>query len=279
MRKLIFVFAISLLAGITKSDAQIFHKYSELGLFGGASYYMGDLNPGKQFFMPRLAGGIVYRYNPSRRFAWHIHGIYGSVQAADEKSSAANQVMRNLSFRSQVIEASAMLEFNFFNYEIGNPNTPATPYVFGGLSIFRFNPKANFLGEWVPLQPLGTEGQGSPVYGDRKPYGLISGAFPFGVGVKFHLLGNLGFSVEWGLRRTFTDYLDDVSKTYADPDVLFATNGELTALLADRSLVNPGKINTGRQRGNATNNDWYSFAGLTITYKIVPAKPECAAYK
>jgi hypothetical protein len=278
MRKLIFFFVLACI-GISTGNAQVFHKYSELGLFGGASYYMGDLNPGKQFFMPRLAGGIVYRYNPSRRFAWRIHGIYGSVQADDAKSSADNQLLRNLSFRSQVIEAAVLLEFNFFNYEIGNPNTPATPYIFGGASIFRFNPKTNFLGEWVPLQPLGTEGQGSPLYPDRKPYSLISGSFPFGFGVKFHALSKLGFSLEWGLRHTFTDYLDDVSKTYADPDVLFATNGELSAVLADRSLVNPGKINTGRQRGNATNKDWYSFAGLTITYKIVPAKPECAAYK
>ncbi|MCB0820046.1 MAG: hypothetical protein KDC13_05455, partial [Bacteroidetes bacterium] len=61
--------------------------------------------------------------------------------------------------------------------------------------------------------------------------------------------------------------------------VLFATNGSIAAELGDRSLVNPGQINTGRQRGNQTNRDWYSFAGLTITYKIEPKRPECAAYK
>ncbi len=258
---------------------QVFNKYSELGLFGGVGYYMGDLNPSKQFFMPRLAGGLVYRYNPSRRFAWHIHGVYGSVQAEDALSNDPAQELRNLSFRSQIIEFATILEFNFFNYEIGNRNTPATPYIFGGFSLFRFNPKANFFGEWIPLQPLGTEGQGSTVYSDRKEYSLINASFPFGLGVKFHALGKLGFSIEWGLRKTFTDYLDDVSTTYADPDVLFATNGELSALLGDRSLVNPGKINTGRQRGNSTTRDWYSFAGLTITYKIEPRKAECPAYQ
>lgn len=278
MRKWIFLSLIGLAISFS-ANSQVFNRYSELGLFGGVSYYMGELNPGKQFFMVRPGGGLVYRYNTSRRFAWEIHGLYGSVQAEDARSGKDNQVMRNLSFRSQIIEFAGLLHFNFFNYEIGNPETPATPYIFGGIGLFRFNPKADFQGEWIALQPLGTEGQGSPVYADRKQYSLMGANIPFGFGVKFHAFNRLGFSLEWGLRKTFTDYLDDVSTTYADPDVLFATHGELAALLADRSLVNPGKINTGRQRGNSTNKDWYSFAGLTITYKIVPRKAECAAYK
>jgi hypothetical protein len=278
MRKWIFLSLIGLATSFS-ANSQVFNRYSELGLFGGVSYYMGELNPGKQFYMVRPGGGLVYRYNTSRRFAWEIHGLYGSVQAEDARSGKDNQVLRNLSFRSQIIEFAGLLHFNFFNYEIGNPETPATPYIFGGLGLFRFNPKADFQGEWIALQPLGTEGQGSPVYADRKQYSLMGANIPFGFGVKFHAFGRLGFSLEWGLRKTFTDYLDDVSTTYADPDVLFATHGELAALLADRSLVNPGKINAGRQRGNSTNKDWYSFAGLTITYKIVPRKAECAAYK
>ncbi len=274
-----FIGFLLLLFFTLSAQAQVFNKYSELGLFGGVSYYMGDLNPGKQFFMVRPGGGIVYRYNPSRRFAWEIHGLYGSVQADDAKSGKDNQISRNLSFRSQVIEFAGMLHFNFFNYEIGNPETPATPYIFGGIGLFRYNPKADYQGEWVALQPLGTEGQGSTKYASRKQYSLMGATLPFGFGVKFHAFNRLGVSIEWGLRKTFTDYLDDVSSTYADPDVLFATHGVLSATLADRSLVNPGKVNTGRQRGYSTNKDWYSFAGLTLTYKIVPRKAECAAYK
>ena len=278
MRKLLFCL-VAIVGMAFSAHSQVFTKYSELGLFGGVSYYLGDLNPGKQFFMVRPGVGLVYRYNPSKRFTWEIHGLYSSVQAEDARSSEENQLTRNLSFRSQIIEFAGTLQFNFFNYEIGNPETPATPYIFGGLGLFRFNPKAEYEDDWIALQPLGTEGQGSTTYASRKPYSLIGGAIPFGVGVKFHAFNRLGFSLEWGMRKTFTDYLDDVSSTYADPDVLFATNGELAALLADRSLVNPGKSNTGRQRGNATNKDWYSFAGLSITYKIVPRKAECPAYK
>jgi len=267
-----------LLSGIV-ANSQVFTKYSELGPMGGVSYYMGELNPGKQFFMVRPAVGLIYRYSGNPRWTWRVHGLVGGVQADDAKSAAASQIQRNLSFRSQIIEAAVILEFNFFPYEVGNPDKPFSPYIFGGISMFRYNPKALIDGEYIPLQPLGTEGQGSAEYSLRKPYSLINGSFPFGFGFKFHAFNRLGMSIEWGLRHTFTDYLDDVSKTYADPDVLFATNGEYSAILADRSLVNAGKSNTDLQRGNPNNKDWYSFAGLTITYKLVKKGEVCPAYR
>ncbi len=272
-----FLFIVLLVAG-GQVSAQSFKKYSELGLFGGVSYYMGELNPGKPFFMPSFAGGLVFKHNYNARWAWRISALYGNVQADDSRSEVPSQIQRNLSFRSQVIEFSPMLEFNFFPYEVGNLNRPATPYIFGGFALFRFNPKAEYQGDWVALQPLGTEGQGTVLFPDRKEYSLINAAFPFGIGFKFHA-GRLALAVEWGLRKTFTDYLDDVSTTYVDPDLLYATNGVLAALIADRSVVNPGEINTGRQRGNPSNKDWYSFAGITLSYKLSRKESVCPAYQ
>jgi hypothetical protein len=271
-------FLLCFFAAFHSLSAQNFTKYSEIGLMGGVSYYVGDLNPSRQFFMPRLSGGIIFRYSPNRRFTWRIHGLIGSIQADDANSNNEFQISRNLSFRSQIIEAAGILEFNFFNYEVGNPTTPATPFIFGGIAMFRYNPKAELDGQWIALQPIGTEGQGSAVYAARKPYSLITGSFPFGIGLKAHAFGRLALSAEWGMRRSFSDYIDDVSTTYADPDVVFAANGPVGTQLADRSLVNAGKANTGRQRGNPETRDWYSFAGLTITYKLVPKKADCAAY-
>ena len=271
---------LTLLVSLSLScRSQQFTSYSEIGPFGGVAYYMGDLNPGKQFFMVSPSYGLVFRHSSNNRWTWRIHGIMGHVQADDARSKVPSQIQRNLSFRSQIIEFATVLEFNFFPYEVGNLETPATPYIFAGIAISKFNPKAEFNGVWYPLQPLQTEGQGSVAYPDRKSYNLITGSFPFGLGVKFHAFRRLGVSVEWGLRKTFTDYLDDVSTTYVDPDLLFATNGDIAAILADRSLVNPGSINTDRQRGNPSTKDWYSFAGLTLTYKLVPKKDECPAYK
>jgi hypothetical protein len=248
-------------------------------LYGGVSYYLGDLNPAKQFFMVRPGVGLVYRFNPSRRFTWQFHGIYSSVQAYDSLANNDFQVTRNLSFRSRIIEVAGSLQFNFFDYEIGNDETPATPYIFAGIAMYNFNPKAEMNDDWVELRPLGTEGQGSGLKSAPKPYSLLGVSIPFGMGFKFHAFGRLGVSIEWGMRKTYTDYLDDVSTSYVEQDILFANKGLDAALFADRSIVNPGDSNKNRQRGNSTTNDWYSFAGITLSYKLSSGKSQCAAYK
>jgi hypothetical protein len=277
VRSLIVI--ISLISFSFQAKSQVYKKYSELGLYGGVSYYLGDLNPAKQFFMVRPGVGLVYRFNPSRRFTWQFHGIYSSVQAYDSLANNDFQVTRNLSFRSRIIEVAGSLQFNFFDYEIGNSETPATPYIFAGIAVYNYNPKAEMNGDWVELRPLGTEGQGSGLKSAPKPYSLLGVSIPFGMGFKFHAFGRLGVSIEWGMRKTYTDYLDDVSTSYVEQDILFANKGLDAALFADRSIVNPGDSNKNRQRGNPTTNDWYSFAGITLSYKLSTGKSQCAAYK
>ena len=66
-----------------------------------------------------------------------------------------------------------MAEFHILKYIPGSMKYRWTPYVTGGAAVFTFNPKAEYNGEWVALQPLGTEGQGLPQYPDRKKYSLI----------------------------------------------------------------------------------------------------------
>ena len=277
---IVFIFFLSF---SFQANSQVYKKYSELGLYGGVSYYIGDLNPGKPFFMVRPGGGLVYRFNPSRRFTWQFHAIYSSVQAYDSLANNAFQVNRNLSFRSRIIEVAGTLQFNFFDYEIGNYETPATPYIFAGLAMYNFNPKAEMNGKWVDLRPLGTEGQGSGLKTAPKPYSLLGVSIPFGMGFKFHAMGRLGVSIEWGMRKTYTDFLDDVSTTYVDQNILFANKGLQASQFADRSIspgnsIGPGSSNVNRQRGNPTTNDWYSFAGVTLTYKLSSGKSVCPAY-
>jgi len=278
MKKLIFLTLI-VLTFFPNVNAQKFRSYSEFGFMIGTTYYIGDLNPGTQFHQSQLAGGLMYKKNVNLRFAWRFNALLGSVRADDALSNNAFQINRNLSFRSHIAEFSGMLEFNFLPYEVGDDAYKFTPFVFGGLAVFNHNPQAQLEAEWIALQPLGTEGQGTTAYPDRRPYSLTNVAIPFGVGIKWHLNGNWGFALEWGLRRTFTDYLDDVSTTYANPAVLLAEKGAASAALADRSLKEPGITNIGRQRGNSKTKDWYSFAGLTITFKIRGKEEECPAYK
>lgn len=230
----------------------------------GGSYYMGELNPGKQFYRAKPAGGLLYRKNFNPRYALKLNVLYGTIEAYDADSESKSQQQRNLSFRSQVFDFSTQIEFNFLPFTIGNKEKSFSPYIFGGISIFKYNPEAALNGEWYKLQPLKTEGH---------KYSLVQPAFPFGLGLKLSIGDKFALGMEWGLRRTFNDYIDDVSTTYADPDQLREENGEIAVMLADRSLVNNGE-NTGLQRGNSKNNDWYSFAGLTLTFKLL-GKEQC----
>ena len=170
--------------------------------------------------------------------------------------------------------------------------------------MFNFNPQARKFdtntpfdndgnltnNEWLDLQPLGTEGQYSSQYPEKDPYQLIQFAIPVGIGFKVSLSEKFSMAIEYGLRKTFTDYIDDVGGIYASPQYLFMEN-EDAANLSDRSNAlqnyidsNPGSDittwtgNTNRNRANENLwNDWYYFTGLTLSYKIY-TKPKVCQY-
>jgi hypothetical protein len=237
-------------------------RTGDLGLFGGVSYYVGDLNPGRQFFLPKPAYGLLYRYNINHRLTVQGHYIHGNVEASDAKSGT--NLTRGLEFSSPIDEAGLQFEVNFFEYFIGSKMHWWTPYIFGGASVFFFQPYGHVNGSKVALQPLGTEGQGSTAYPDRKPYKLYSFSVPFGIGMKVSLNKLFGIGAEWGMRKATTDYLDDVSKTYYLDLADNTSQLPLKALASDPTISH----NANMQRGNSKNTDWYSFAGITLVVKI-----------
>ncbi len=251
---------------------------NELGVFFGGSYYLGDLNPGKQFAMTRIALGGIYRYNFNPHLSARVNGIFASVEGNDALIKYNED--RNLRFVSRITELTGQVEVNFLPFVAGNLDTPYSPYIFFGGGVFSFNPQAQLPDDdgrmrWINLRPLGTEGQGNENYPDRELYSLVSSNFLFGIGFKFNISRNITGGLEWGMRRTGTDYLDDVSTTYADLELLPSAT---TQYFADRSLSNPGQ-NTGLQRGDPTTNDWYSFAGFVLAFKIKDfTRGKCAAY-
>lgn len=260
--------SILLLAVLLGSGAAA--QVNELGITGGVSYYIGDLNPYRHFPKDKkLAGGIVFRHNFNERYALRFQGIYGTLQAYDSNSDDSLQLARNLHFRSRLFEAALLLEINFFKYRLrGKEGKKWTPFVFGGLAYFRANPQAQLDDTWYDLVQLGTEGQGTSNGGE--PYKVDLMSIPFGAGFKFNL-GRVDIQVDWGLRRTWTDYIDDVSGTYYDNARLAFENGPLSAQLADRSGLEdaiPGHSNTGRSRGDPNTRDWYVYSGVSITYII-----------
>lgn len=254
------------------SIAQIRPKFAskcELGVMLGGSYYTGELNRMGHFQQLEPAGGLIFRYNVHPRLALRVNAFYGWVRGDDSRSQFEYQRNRNLSFRSHIMEIAAGFEFNYFNYEIGNEKHWITPYMFGEIGVFQMNPKTKYNGEWVDLRPLGTEGQGTSL-SNEKPYSLVQLSIPMGLGVKMNIGKNVALSLEYGIRLTFTDYIDDVSGTYVDRDALAQVNGGIAADLSDRSLAPLGtnERNAGFRRGDPNNKDWYSFFGMILTFRL-----------
>lgn len=245
--------------------AQEFTPHSELGVIGGVSYYLGDLNH-THFKNSNLSGGIVVRKNIDRRFTYKAEIILGSLNADDrENQNDSIALDRGLHFKSSFQEISGQIEFNFLPYETGNALYRWTPFVFAGVSLFHFNPQAeNQNGEWVNLQELGTEGQGTSAFPDRKKYPLIQFSIPMGGGLKIGVSKSFNIIIEYAARKTFTDYLDDVSETYPGGSVLLPEGGNLAVQMSDPT----GTHIAGEARGDKQDNDWYSFLGITFSFKI-----------
>ncbi|MCX6182334.1 MAG: DUF6089 family protein [Bacteroidetes bacterium] len=243
--------------------------YSEIGIFGGTSYYLGELNH-VHFPMKLLqpAGGLFYRYNLNGHYALRSFINYSEVKGYDVYSNNVFEKNRGLSFASKILEVGSILEFNFYEFALyKDAKRKITPFIFGGLNYFYFNPQGNIGGSWVDLQPLGTEGQGTSAFPNRHKYSLHQIGMPMGIGVKVKIQ-RFAITAEWGIRKTFTDYIDDVSTTYVNPNLL---SGE-AAQLANRGTV-PSATLTDKQRGNSKTSDWYVFTGITISFKLAKEAP------
>lgn len=251
---------------ITNSKAQsdLFKARFEMGFMGGGSYYIGDLNQTKHFIYSKPAFGAIVRYNLSTRASLRFTGTYGSVFANDSKADDVFQVNRNLDFTSDIYELAVGFEIDLLKYRINDMRYPISPYFFYEIAYFRMNPMTLYNGNEIELQALGTEGQGTAL-SSKRPYKVNQISIPLGIGLKFNLRKRLAMSIEYGIRKTFTDYLDDVSGNYVDPDLLRAENGPIASELSNRTL--DGGNLTGFNRGNSANKDWYAFYGIMLTFK------------
>jgi hypothetical protein len=259
-----------------------FERSKDVDLLAGTAYYIGEMNPYKHFGT-RLkgAGGLAFRNNFDRRWTLRSSVIYGVVEAWDADNDDAWIRNRNLNFKNQLIEGSIQGELNFFNYQLGNREYPFTPYLFGGIAYTRMRPMTLYKGSWYETQPIGTEGQGTSLGGDRYKTNIF--AVPFGAGIKFNLFAIFGMSIEWGVRKTWTDYIDDVSGKYVDPAQLAELNGQLAATLSDRSINRelPGGVNgvnTGLQRGDPGRKDYYFFGLVSLNVRIDRKATSCEGF-
>ena len=213
-------FRILMLAVITAAplfaDAQ--HRLHITG-FGGFSNYQGDLQY-RRFTMEQsfAAFGLGLTYDVTPNIS--IQGLASRAKlGAHDQYNLPSLQRRNLSFETVLYEGSLNGQYRLFDLN----DRRFTPYIFGGIALFRFQPYAfDTLGNKRFLKPLATEGQGLSQYPDRKPYANIQAAIPFGAGIKLRVTDNAILGFELGLRKLFTDYLDDVSTSYTDPAILLS---------------------------------------------------------
>lgn len=257
MRKLLL---LSILCPVIAVSQQRIH----LTLFGGLSNYAGDLQD-HQFTLQQsnfaFGAGIKYDFTPN--IALRVAFKHGTIQGDDKKSSDPLLRARNLSFASKINEGSLLVEYTVLNME----DRKLSPFIYSGITVFHHNPYAyDTLGNKVYLKPLSTEGQG--FVDGRNPYKLTQFAVPVGVGIKFRITDNTVLAYEVSVRKTFTDYLDDVSTTYADEFLLGQERGLKAVEMAFRGDELKDNTTTypdgGSIRGGSKYKDWYYFTGFTL---------------
>ncbi len=244
------------------------------GSYGTGNHFVKDYN----LFSSRycLDGGV--RYKTNARFAVKSMLSLAMVSGSDALSKDAIRENRNLNFRSPIIELSIQAEYYFISevaknlYSIGGLSSrkkrrKLSLYAFGGIGTFYYNPKEQLNGTWYSVRKYHVEGQGLP--GGAKQFSNFSVAIPVGLGFKEQVNKRWSVGCEFGLRKTFTDYIDGVSTTYYNPALLLKYEGPIAVKLADPNL---GKIDgatlTGQQRGNSKYKDSYMFLTFNVGYKF-----------
>jgi len=239
----------------------------------GASNMLGDLggNQGDGTFgikdfdarAIRPAIGVGGSYN-TKRASLNSNLLYTRLVGNDAFTDVRGRSVRNLSVRTDLVELNLLGEIRPFSSSFMK-----RLYVFGGVGGIFYQPKAEYNGEWVKLRPLGTEGQ--LLNGDGT-YDKFSLVLPYGAGYKFPLGSRSTLNLNVGIRKTFTDYLDDVSTVYANTGALLESSGAIAAALADRSGLN---LAEGAQRGNPSSMDSYFVVGLKFEKNIGGGQTSC----
>jgi len=274
---------------ISNAVAQTWKRQRAEYVFGiGATSFLGELGGANKIGSNGLGGfkdldlqatrptfHLGYSYNVIRQGAIKVGLTFGYISGDDKNTKEVFRNNRNLNFRSPIIELAGQFNYYFFaevkghRYRLkgvrGKLNLKLAAYAFAGFSGFYFNPQGKYDGKWYSLKKLSTEGQG--IVPTRDNYSLVQIAIPVGLGLKWKLDKTTTIGLEVGYRKTFTDYIDDVSLTYVDPSILPNQTSVNLANPTNLSLP-PNHTAAGQQRGDPRNTDSYIFTLITLTKKI-----------
>lgn len=214
---------ISVVVGVFCSQF-VFAQNSEVGFGLGTFNYTGDLSGKYDFLNSKPAGTAFYRSNLSKVVSFRAAITAGKIGAGDKRPKDSFASQRNASFNLFLYEVSTVMEYHFLNWRDDQRILRFTPYMFGGLGLFGLS--------------------GAPNKAEQ--YSNIQGAIPFGAGFKYVINPLWYISAEFGARKTFFDYLDNIS-------------------VGDQRFKN-------YQYGNPNDNDTYYFLGFSITrtFYVIP---------
>ncbi|MBW7951648.1 MAG: hypothetical protein H3C56_03615 [Chitinophagaceae bacterium] len=289
----------------TKASTQIYYndfvrsdRQWEFDINVGPTNFLGDVGGGKgkgtlflkdlNLAVTNIFYGANVTYYPNQWLGIRAGFNMGKLSGFDSLIKSQGSVERdrknrNLGFRTDIAEANLSLEIYptaFFARKESFFNNKLRPYFNVGFGVFRFNPQgiyeaSNGQKRWVDLKPLRLEGQGMAEYPDRKEYSNIAFQIPFGFGIKYFINEQWYIATEIMQRYTFTDYIDDVSKTYVDPALFSKYLPKDQVAIAEqmmfkRALVNNRPVSDfiGKNRGDASNKDYYLSLFLKIGFRF-----------
>lgn len=206
-------------------EGQVFRPNTDVGVFGGVCYYLGEINPRKQFYDPGMAVGALFKHNFTEHHCFRFNAFYGQLKGNDLDFKNEYQQARAESFDTSLLDCHVGYEFNFMPYILNRWKTAYTSYMFAGVGY-------------------------SFLISSSTGMAVNHATIPFGVGFKYRFNEQLSIGCEWGMRKSFTDKID--------------------------GILNPGPNGS---YSNSHNNDWYSFAGLYVTFRIFEKEFECPGIK
>ncbi|MEO8862494.1 MAG: hypothetical protein ABI358_13790 [Ginsengibacter sp.] len=273
----------------------------EVGINIGPSFFLGDLggNRGKgtrflkdvNLSTTQIMKGAFLTVYPNEWLGIRAAAELGKLEAEDQiiDTKGVDELwrkQRNLDFRSNITEgyvAAEIFPLMLLNSGHEDYKPKFRPYGVIGIGVFHFNPQGSLTDAsghktWYYLKPLHTEGEGFAEYPDVKNYNLTQINVPMGFGGKYYVSDRVNISLEVLHRQTFTDYIDDVSKNYIDPNLfdkyLSPANAAIARQISDKvvGIVTPGvtRYAPGTQRGNPQQADAYFSIFLKIAVRIGP---------
>lgn len=257
MKKIILLF-------LTTIQLNVFAQRIDIGFGLGIANYWGDLAPTIALKETKFAGNIFARLNLST--TWALTAQYSRLQVSGNDKNFDFNKYRNLNFQTNITEYAGLVEYNFADFGYGVLDKKITGYIFGGLAYSKFTPQTRYAGENVNLRDLKTEGVA---------YSTNTVAIPFGIGAKWIFARNLSLEACYNIRKTYSDYIDDVSGVYTD----LSNTSLRTQQIADRSyeIIGSSPTVVGSRRGSDNYNDWYMTFTTTLAYRL-PGRIKCPTF-